>query len=77
MLEDLPDHRRVIKARDHPDLATAYLAGLDLDAEHPNTPWYRVRCARGFGTRAARRAMKSSGSNTTWLVPSRYGVFSV
>ena len=26
-----------------------------------NTPWYRVRCARGFGTSAARRAIKSSG----------------
>ena len=29
MLEDLPDQRRVLDARDHPDLATAYLAGLD------------------------------------------------
>jgi len=26
-----------------------------------NTPWYRVRCARGFGTSATRRAIKSSG----------------
>lgn len=29
------------------------------------------------GTRAARRAMKSSGSKITCVVPSRYGVFSV
>jgi len=36
-----------------------------------NTPWYLVKCARGLGTRAAKRAMKSSGSKTTWLVPSR------
>ena len=36
-----------------------------------NTPWKHVRFTRGFGTRAARRAMKSSGSNTTWVVPSR------
>jgi len=27
-------------------------------------------------TSAASRARKSSGSNTTWVVPSRYGVFS-
>ena len=27
-----------------------------------NTPWYRVRWARGFGTSAASRAIKSSGS---------------
>ena len=27
-----------------------------------NTPWYLVKCARGFGTSATRRAIKSSGS---------------
>jgi len=42
-----------------------------------NTPWYLVRCARGLGTSAVNRAMKSSGSKTTWVVPSRYGVFSI
>jgi len=42
-----------------------------------NTPWYLVRWARGLGTSAARRAMKSSGSKITCVVPSRYGVFSV
>ena len=31
-----------------------------------NTPWNRVRFDRGRGTNAARRAMKSSGSRTTW-----------
>lgn len=41
-----------------------------------NTPWYLVRCARGFGTSAASRAIKSSGSKITCVVPSRYGVFS-
>jgi hypothetical protein len=41
-----------------------------------NTLWYRGRCARGFGTSAARRAIKSSGSKITCVVPSRYGVFS-
>jgi len=39
-------------------------------------PWKRVRLTRGFATRAASRAMKSSGSKMTWVVPSRYGVFS-
>ena len=29
------------------------------------------RCTRGLGTSAARRAMKSNGSKTTWVVPSR------
>ena len=33
------------------------------------TPW--VRLTRGFGTRAASRAMKSRGSNMTWVVLSR------
>ena len=33
-----------------------------------------MRLTRGDGTRAARRAIKSSGSNTTSVVPSRYGV---
>jgi hypothetical protein len=37
----------------------------------------QVKCTRGFGTSAASRAMKSSGSNMTWVVPSRYGVLSV
>ena len=41
-----------------------------------NTPWKRVRLTRGGGTSAARRAMQSSGSNMTCVVPSRYGVFS-
>jgi hypothetical protein len=40
------------------------------------TPWKRVRLTRGLGTRAASRAMKSSGSKMTCVVPSRYGVFS-
>lgn len=40
-----------------------------------NTPWKRVRLTRGFGTKAASRAMKSSGSKMTCVVPSRYGVF--
>jgi hypothetical protein len=34
-------------------------------------PWYRVRLNSGLGTGAASLAMKSSGSNTTWVVPSR------
>ena len=38
-----------------------------------NTPWNRVRFNRGRGTNAARRAMKSSGSRTTWVEPSRNG----
>ena len=41
-----------------------------------NTPWYRVKFERGFGTKAASFAMKSSGSNKTCVVPFRYGVFS-
>jgi hypothetical protein len=42
-----------------------------------NTPWYRVRCIRGGGTSAASLAIRSSGSSTMCVVPSRYGVFSV
>ena len=36
-----------------------------------NTPWKRVRWTLGFGTRAASRAIKSSGSKMTCVVPSR------
>ncbi len=36
----------------------------------------RVRLTLGLGTRETSRAMKSSGSKMTWVVPSRYGVFS-
>ncbi len=38
-----------------------------------NTPWKRVRLSLGRGTSAARRAIKSSGSSTTCVVPSRQG----
>ena len=38
-------------------------------------PWNLVRFTRGFGTKAASLAMKSSGSKMTCVVPSRYGVF--
>jgi hypothetical protein len=38
-------------------------------------PWYLTRLPRGRGTNAASRARNSIGSNTKWLVPSRYGVF--
>lgn len=38
-----------------------------------NTPWNRVRLSLGRGIKAARRAMKSSGSKTTCVVPSRKG----
>ena len=41
-----------------------------------NTPWKRVRLTLDFSTSAASRAMKSSGSKITCVVPSRYGVFS-
>jgi hypothetical protein len=34
------------------------------------TPWKRIRCKRGRGTRAARRYMNSSGDMTIWVVPS-------
>lgn len=38
MFQNLPDHRRVLDAGDHPDLATALLAALDLDTEHALEP---------------------------------------
>ena len=41
-----------------------------------NTPWKRVRLTRGLGTKATSRAIKSIGSKTTCVVPSRYGVLS-
>jgi len=34
-------------------------------------PHSRVRLTLGFGTNAANRAMKSTGSKATWVVPSR------
>jgi len=37
-----------------------------------NTPWKQVRFRRGFGTSSARRATRSGGSKTMWVVPSRY-----
>ena len=42
-----------------------------------NTPWNLVKFTLGLGTSAASLAMKSSGSNTTCVVPSRQGVFAV
>ncbi|MDX7080630.1 hypothetical protein SJ279_25365 [Citrobacter freundii] len=41
-----------------------------------NTPWKRVRWARGGGTSAASFAMKSTASHSTWVVPLRHGVLS-
>jgi len=41
-----------------------------------NTPWKRVRWARGGGTSAASLAMKSTGSHSTCVVPLRHGVLS-
>ncbi len=41
-----------------------------------NTPWKRVKFTRGFGTSAASRAMESSGSKITWMVPYREDVLS-
>ena len=38
MPEDLPDHRRVLDARQHPNLPPALLAGLDLNPEDPLEP---------------------------------------
>src|SRR4030095_6969247 len=32
-----------------------------------STPWKRIRCKRGRGTRAARRCMNSSGDMTIWV----------
>jgi hypothetical protein len=42
-----------------------------------NTPWNLVRCIRGSGTSAASLAIRSSGSSTMCVVPSRYGALSV
>tara|TARA_Y100000385_G_C12840037_1_gene528354 strand:- start:163 stop:516 length:354 start_codon:yes stop_codon:yes gene_type:complete len=36
-----------------------------------------LRLTLGFGTNAANRAMKSTGSKAAWVVPSRQGVFNV
>ena len=41
-----------------------------------STPWKRIRCSRGRGTRAASRCMNSSGDITRCVVPSCQGVFS-
>ena len=53
---------------------TIFLRNFALGA---STPWKRIRCKRGRGTRAARRSMNSSGSMTIWVVPSLYGLFSL
>jgi len=60
-------HKRSFKRIDYADRRVLFGA---------NTPRKRVRLTRAFGTRAASRAMKSNGSKMTWVVPSRYGVFS-
>ncbi len=39
-------------------------------------PWYLTRLPRGRGTNAVSWARNSIGSNTTWVVPLRYGIFS-
>ena len=39
-------------------------------------PWYRTRLALGRGANAASFAKKSNASNTTLVVPSRYGALS-
>lgn len=44
-----------------------------LSRHHGARPWYRITWTRGLGISAARRAMKSSGSKTTWLVPLQVG----
>lgn len=36
-----------------------------------NTPWNLVKLTLGLGTNAASLAMKSTGSNMTWVVPLR------
>src|SRR5690606_42005720 len=71
-----PGHRRclsvaVVRAR-WPRRADPFGTNWGRRAEAgANTPWYRVRWARGFGTSATSRAMKSSGSKITCVVPSR------
>jgi hypothetical protein len=90
--QDLRDNFWLLNAGDDPELAAAGIRGRLLRRPRPrcagvtaarsllcgaNTPWKRVRCMRGGGTSAARRAIRSSGSSTMWVVPSRYGVFSV
>jgi len=50
----------------------AYVGGLRYFSFRPaaiNNAWKRVRFTRGFGSSAASRAMKSSGSKTTRVVP--------
>jgi len=39
-----------------------------------NTPWKRVRLTLGLGTSETNLAIKSNGSNITWVVPLRQGV---
>ena len=36
-----------------------------------STKWFYVKLILDFGTSAANRAMKSTGSKATWVVPSR------
>ena len=50
-----------------PELGTILLRNFAFGA---STPWKRIRCKRGRGTRAARRSMNSSGAMTIWVVPS-------
>jgi len=43
-----------------------------------NTPWKRVRLTLGLGTSETNLAIKSNGSNITWVVPLRqHGYFAV
>ena len=80
--ENARNQRRLLDAGDHLEPPAAARAALDLDAEYPLEPrrpghgHVPQRRARGrAGVSAASRAMKSKGSSTMCVVPSRYGVF--
>jgi hypothetical protein len=55
-------------------VSTTALRCLALGAR---MPWYLIRLPRGRGANAASLARNSIGSNTKWVVPSRYGVLMI
>ena len=69
MVEDFLDHRRIFDAPDHLDRATTVLAGLDIDLDQ--IAWSDLEQPQAGPEGAGQDAR----SNTTSVVPARYGVF--
>jgi hypothetical protein len=59
VIQDLPDHHRILDAGDDPDGPTAGLAGLNVDIEHPLQALRPGQGGASFGRRW--RIIRSAG----------------